>query len=90
MLSDKDIAAFIDALAGVTDDWYLATLEGERGLSSRSLAGVLDSQGSARNRQQFGCVEAALAQARTDAASGDRIVVCGSFVTVAKALASHV
>jgi dihydrofolate synthase/folylpolyglutamate synthase len=90
MLSDKDIAAFIDALAGVTDDWYLATLEGERGLSSRTLAGVLDSQGSARNRQQFGCVEAALAQARTDAASRDRIVVCGSFVTVAKALASHV
>ncbi len=90
MLSDKDIAAFTGTLSAVTDNWYLAALKGERGLSARALAEVLDGQEAEKNIQQFGSVVEALGQARADAAAGDRIVVCGSFLTVAEALASHV
>jgi dihydrofolate synthase/folylpolyglutamate synthase len=90
MLSDKDIAAFTATLAAVTDDWYLATPGGERGLSARTLAAVLDSQDSGNGARQFDSVEDALGQARAEAVAGDRIVVCGSFITVAEALASHV
>jgi dihydrofolate synthase/folylpolyglutamate synthase len=90
MLSDKDIAAFTATLAALTDDWYLATPGGERGLSARTLAAVLDSQDSGNGARQFDSVEDALGQARAEAVAGDRIVVCGSFITVAEALASHV
>ena len=90
MLADKDIAAFTDTLAAVTDDWYLATPGGERGLSARTLAGVLDSQGYGKHARQFTSVGDALGQAEAEAVGGDRIVVCGSFITVAEALATHV
>jgi dihydrofolate synthase/folylpolyglutamate synthase len=90
MLSDKDIAAFTVTLAAVTDDWYLATPGGERGLSARTLAGVLDNQNYGKDARQFASVGDALGQAEAEAVAGDRIVVCGSFITVAEALASHV
>jgi dihydrofolate synthase/folylpolyglutamate synthase len=90
MLSDKDIAAFTGILAKVADGWYLATLEGARGLSARALAEVLGSQNPGSGARQFSCVKDAFEQARADSSSGDRVVVCGSFITVAEALASHV
>jgi len=90
MLDDKDVATFIAMLAPVVDHWYLATLPGDRGLSAQDLHQQIchnDIRGMAR---QFPDVATALRHAHADAAEGDRVVVCGSFVTVAEAVRCHV
>ncbi|MEN8206551.1 MAG: bifunctional tetrahydrofolate synthase/dihydrofolate synthase [Pseudomonadota bacterium] len=90
MLADKDVATFIAMLAPVVNDWYLATLPGDRGLSAQDLHQQIchnDMHGMAR---EFTDVATAFRQAHADAEEGDRVVVCGSFVTVAEALVCHV
>lgn len=87
MLADKDVAAVCASLSPHIDRWCFATLPGERGLSARQLgelAGIVAQVG------YFDSVAAALGHAEAEAASGDRIVVTGSFLTVAAALASQV
>ncbi len=90
MLDDKDIAAFTAALADRVDYWYLASLGGDRGLSASHLQDRMSCPQVDSKVRCFPDTATALQQAKTDAASGDRIVVSGSFVTVAEALASHV
>ena len=90
MLNDKDAAMFIAMLTPVVDHWYLAALPGDRGLSAQDLYLQIphpDIHGKAR---QFPDVATAFRHAHADAEEGDRVVVCGSFVTVAEALACHV
>ena len=88
MLKDKDVAAFMESLAYRVNHWCLASLHADRGLSADSLrknlpAGVIDAH-------DFRSVAAACRYASSQAVAGDRIVVCGSFITVAEALACHV
>ena len=90
MLADKDIAAFAALLAPVVTDWYLATLRGERGLSANQLQRAIGSSEHPGATWRFQDVATAFTQAHADAKAGDRVVVCGSFVTVAEALACHV
>ena len=86
MLSDKDAAAFMAALSPVVDDWYLATLPGERGLTAEQLQQLLRGSSEHGMLRLFEDVETACRQAHADAVDGDRVVVSGSFVTVAEAL----
>ena len=90
MLSDKDAAAFTAVLSPVVDDWYLATLPGERGLTAVQLQRLIGGSAGHVISRLFGDVETACRQAHADAVDGDRVVVCGSFVTVAEALTCHV
>jgi dihydrofolate synthase/folylpolyglutamate synthase len=90
MLSDKDAAAFTTVLSPVVDDWYLATLPGERGLTAVQLQRLIGGRAEHVISRLFEDVETACRQAHADAVDGDRVVVCGSFVTVAKALTCHV
>jgi dihydrofolate synthase/folylpolyglutamate synthase len=90
MLADKDISAFAALLAPVVTDWYLATLRGERGLSANQLQQAIGSSEHPGATWRFQDVATAFTQAHADAKAGDRVVVCGSFVTVAEALACHV
>jgi len=90
MLADKDVAEFTANLSPVVDDWYLATLPGERGLSAMDLQRLISTRNTTGTIQRFQEVASACAQARADAEEGDRMVVCGSFLTVAEALACHV
>jgi dihydrofolate synthase/folylpolyglutamate synthase len=90
MQADKDVATFIAMLAPVVDHWYLATLPGERGLSAQDLQQQIGDTGVQKRAQLFPGVETAFVQAHADAEEGDRVVVCGSFVTVAEVLACHV
>ena len=89
-LADKDAAAMVQALAGQVGHWYLAGLEqAGRGQEVDSLAARLDgtvagvatgvSSGDAR-------VADALARAIAAVAPGGRVLVFGSFHTVAEAL----
>jgi dihydrofolate synthase/folylpolyglutamate synthase len=88
MLADKDIGGVIDAMRGRIDRWYVASAEGERGAPGATLAALLAERGLAATTRSFTTVAHALQTARGDAGPNDRIVVFGSFVTVAEALRS--
>lgn len=87
MLRDKDIAGVIGAMRGRIDRWYVAPLPGPRGASADALRQSLLQAGIA-DEAIMACesVAAALARARENASEADRIVVFGSFLTIAAAL----
>jgi dihydrofolate synthase / folylpolyglutamate synthase len=86
-LRDKDASAVVSALAGRIDAWHLAGLDaGGRGQDAAALAARLQgsaAQGGRRHPDVAMALRAAIAQARP----GDRILVFGSFHTVAAATA---
>jgi dihydrofolate synthase/folylpolyglutamate synthase len=86
-LGDKDVEGIVDALAGHIDGWFLAGLEaaGPRGGTAAGLATQLQGTAAAGG-QRHDDVAGALAAARSQAGAGDRILVFGSFHTVAAAL----
>lgn len=86
MLADKDVAAFTAILHPEVDDWYLATLPGDRGLTAEQLQQFISGEVSRAPVRRFQDVATACTRAHADAKDGDRVVVCGSFVTVAEAL----
>jgi len=88
MLKDKDVAAFMESLVHTVDHWCLASLDVERGLPAVELRKMLPPGVS--DAHDFPSVAAACRYARSHAAAGDRVVVCGSFITVAEAMACHV
>jgi dihydrofolate synthase/folylpolyglutamate synthase len=82
MLRDKDIAGVIEALRARVDHWFIAGLDVPRGAAPDDLERALAAAGvEARTR----CVDvaAAYAQACDIATENDRILVFGSFYTVA-------
>lgn len=87
-LADKDIPNLVGALMGQIDVWRLAGLPdaGARGQDidtlSRQVAGLLSRTPNTRHET----VAEALETARKHAQGGDRILVFGSFHTVAQAL----
>ena len=95
MLADKPVQEVVRLLSQVADNWYTAGLETViRGLSSKQMAAAVASLGTgvklcAESRGsaviESTTVEAALAAALDVADKQDRIVVTGSFYTVAAA-----
>ncbi|HUN70386.1 MAG TPA: bifunctional tetrahydrofolate synthase/dihydrofolate synthase [Burkholderiales bacterium] len=85
MLRDKDIAGVVRAVAPRVTRWHLATLSGTRGADSRALAKILHELNITTPSTQHETVAAALAAARNEAGESDKIVVFGSFLTVAGA-----
>jgi dihydrofolate synthase/folylpolyglutamate synthase len=72
-------------MSSVVDQWYLAGLDVPRGLDSNSLMKRISTVPLQGTPGPFGSVSEALAAAMEAAKSGDRIVVFGSFFTVALA-----
>jgi dihydrofolate synthase / folylpolyglutamate synthase len=104
MMADKDIDAVIGHLRSRIDHWLCVDLPGPRGASAASLverlaaAGIADGDpiagagGSAAERRRVAALPAAgqaLAAAREAAGENDRVVVFGSFLTVADVLAAR-
>lgn len=83
MLADKDAAGVAAQLAGQVHDWYLAGLDGARGQSAAALALRMQLPAAP---PLFPDPATALAAARAEAQPGDRIVVFGSFHTIAELL----
>ncbi len=84
MLADKDIAGTLDACLGRIDQWFIAGLDVPRGISADKLAPLLLARGmyiGGTHHTVGVAMRSALQQART----GDRILVFGSFYTVAVA-----
>jgi len=87
MLRDKDIEGVLRAIAGRITRWHLATLDGPRGAGAKVLECALRAAGAVAPATRHPSVAAALAAARAEAGEGDKIVVFGSFLTVAEAMA---
>jgi len=85
MLKDKDIAGVLRALAPRVTKWHLATLPGPRGAQAGDLNDVLKKEKITTQASEHSTVALALAAAKKQARENDKIVVFGSFLTVADA-----
>lgn len=85
-LADKDVDGVVAAFDGIPLHWHLAGLpaEGQRGQDVRSLAQRLGNSRVA-GAVQHEDVEQALSALRAEVQAGERILVFGSFLTVAAA-----
>jgi dihydrofolate synthase/folylpolyglutamate synthase len=88
MLADKDIAGVVDALRGRVDRWFVSAAQADRAAPAGEVAAILAQRGLGDATRTFATVPAALDAARRAAGPNDRIVVFGSFYTVAEALRS--
>ena len=86
MLRDKDIEGVIAALAAQVQQWFVAPLPGPRGADLERLQGALRSASVTAAVACCADVADALQRARESAGPDDKIVVFGSFHTVAAAL----
>lgn len=85
MLEDKDMAAVLSILKDQFDEWYIAPLHLPRGRNIDNLQEQLAKQGI-QNVKTFSHIEQAYQEAVSVASENDRIVVFGSFHTVAEVL----
>jgi dihydrofolate synthase/folylpolyglutamate synthase len=90
MLDDKDVGGFVAALSAAVDHWYPAGLDNPRGLSADELYRRMQGLLPLDRIHPCADVPAACRKAGENAMAGDRIVVCGSFFTVAAAMAGKV
>ena len=84
MLADKDIAGTLAACLGRVDVWFVAGLDGTRGTTAEQIAPLLQNNGMYIGGK-YQTVAAAMRAACQTAQAGDRILVFGSFYTVAAA-----
>jgi len=89
MLGDKDIAGVIDAVKAQIDKWYLASLDIPRGISAATLTQLIRQRDPGKALQELQSPEAAFASAYQAAHEDDRILVFGSFHTVANVMAAR-
>jgi dihydrofolate synthase/folylpolyglutamate synthase len=89
MYADKDIAGVAAAMNSRVDRWHIAPLPGPRGAGADMVRDRLVAAGVAAPAVQvFADIASAFLAARDKAGETDRIVVFGSFLTVAAALAA--
>lgn len=86
ILRDKDIEGILAPLLGLVTDWLPCTLDGERGQEAEVLAEKLRGYGARVTRCDDASPAGAWMHAQQQAQQDDRIVVFGSFLTVAAAL----
>jgi dihydrofolate synthase/folylpolyglutamate synthase len=86
MLADKDADAVFAALHGAIDAWWTCTPDSPRARDAAALAAVLRAHAGAAPVSVQPDVNLALAEARSAAHEDDRILVFGSFYTVAAVL----
>ncbi len=89
ILKDKDIMAVTSALGQSIDSWYVAGLDGARGISGIDLASQIATVLENSDVKPHITVIDAYQHALTDAQIGDRILIFGSFLTV-EAVMKHI
>jgi len=87
MLADKDIDGVIFELAPYISTWYLADIHNVRGAKAEDLQLKINELNKSAETSDFDNVASALQAACKDATKNDRIIVFGSFYTVADAIA---
>ncbi|MDH5765657.1 MAG: bifunctional tetrahydrofolate synthase/dihydrofolate synthase [Gammaproteobacteria bacterium] len=86
MLADKAVDTVVELLSPVIDNWYLAGLDVPRGLDHESLLKIVKHGLSDDKLSAHVTVSAACSQAFEEADPDDRIIILGSFYTVAEAI----
>ena len=89
MLRDKDIVGVCRALGGRVSTWYAATLGGPRGASSAMVVDAIRNSGAGGAVIECDAPRSGYAAACNRAEEGARIVVFGSFYTVADVVAAR-
>ena len=83
MLDDKDIAGTITEIRGGIDAWFVAPLTCKRAAAAEKLTAIFKTL--AITTVEFSAdIRAAYAAAQQQTAPGDRIIIFGSFYTVAE------
>lgn len=83
MMADKDIAGVVAAMQGRVDRWLPCDLSGPRAASAEQLAEIIEKVGAGETAVRFESPAAAMLYAQEKAGVDDRILVFGSFLTVA-------
>ena len=89
MLKDKDIAGVISIVRKHVDHWLIAGIDDTRGADAALLRRQLEAAGVTVPITACANIAAAYVQACDRAAENDRILVFGSFYTVAAAMQAH-
>ena len=87
ILADKDIDGMLDIVKDQFDEWHIAPLDVPRGMTAEALVRKLSEHGI-ENVKVFENIEKAYRAALEKAGENDRIVVFGSFHTVAAVMAA--
>ena len=87
ILADKDIDGVLDIVKDQFDEWHIAPLDVPRGMMAEALVRKLSEHGI-ENVKVFENIEKAYRAALEKAGENDRIVVFGSFHTVAAVMAA--
>jgi dihydrofolate synthase/folylpolyglutamate synthase len=90
MLEDKDIPAVLRQLCVLVDVWHPAGLAVSRGSSALAMASALSSACGDARVEMHATVAEAYRAALAEVEEGDRLLVFGSFHTVAEVLTEHV
>jgi dihydrofolate synthase/folylpolyglutamate synthase len=85
MLKDKDIASFCKIMLHCIQHWHIAPLNSPRTATSQHFAEQLTALGI-NPIHQYPSITAAYKHLLAHVESGSRIIVCGSFYSVAEAL----
>jgi len=88
MLKDKDIFSSLKMIKNVIDHWYIAPLHNSRGMSKDALRDIFQKE-NMKNWKMYHGVNQAYETALIEVEENDRVVVFGSFYTVAEILGKH-
>ncbi len=84
MMRDKDVTSFVQPLRPYVDTWYATGLRVKRASPVETLAAGIRAQVDGQPVVSCANMQETLAALKAVAEPGDRIVVCGSFYTVAE------
>ena len=82
LMKDKDIDAILGEVWEQIDDWYLVALDDPRAMDLKSIQTHVRARKLHGELVEFGDAASACEYVRSNAGTGDRIVVFGSFVLV--------
>jgi len=88
MLADKDIQGVVQAVKDEIDLWYIAGIDNVRGASAEELAAIVSEIDPHTKFKIFQNANIAYQQACIDVGENDKILVFGSFYTVASVMQS--
>ncbi|MGE5526771.1 MAG: bifunctional tetrahydrofolate synthase/dihydrofolate synthase [Rhodospirillaceae bacterium] len=89
MLKDKDAAGVVDMVKQGVDEWLVADIDAPRGSRAGALHEVLRARGVTAPVSEYSSVAEAYARACDQADDDDKILVFGSFYTVAGVMAAR-
>ena len=90
VLADKDICGIIECVGGMFDEWHISQLDSERALDKESLQKQLDNCCHDCIIYSHNSISEAYQAAKSSVDESMRIVVFGSFLTVAEVLGQEV